>query len=176
MCSQDSLSELTEEQSVVFICLGRHTKTTIPEFTGDEVAVGAISSDTDGLLCSLISVVGVCCTNEGGERLPGAASGEGRGDRRAEGWEEQHPGSYETPVPEGHVTRGVTLTNPFTHTQWPTSLKIRLSTLCNTLKWDTLPHLWRQFTMLPLTQSYKAHTWNPSSAQSKLGRTENPAR
>lgn len=69
------------------ICLGRHTntKTTIPEFTGDEVAVGVISCETDGLLCSLISVVGVCCTNEGGQCLSGAASGEGRGDRRAEG-------------------------------------------------------------------------------------------
>lgn len=51
-----------------------------------------------------ISVVGVRCTNEGGEPLPGAASGEGGGDRRAEGGEEQHPGSYKTVVSAGAGT------------------------------------------------------------------------
>lgn len=37
------------------------------------------------ILYLYISILGVCCTNKGGERVPGAASGEGGGDRRAEG-------------------------------------------------------------------------------------------
>lgn len=44
------------------------------------------------LLYLSVSILGVCCTNKGGERLPGAASGEGGGDRGAKGREKQHTG------------------------------------------------------------------------------------
>lgn len=44
------------------------------------------------VLSVLHASLGVCCTNKGGERVSGAASGERGGDRRVEGGEEQHPG------------------------------------------------------------------------------------
>lgn len=37
------------------------------------------------LLYLSVSILGVCCANKGGERVPGTASGEGGGDCGAEG-------------------------------------------------------------------------------------------
>lgn len=46
----------------------------------------------EALNASCMCSAGVCCVDERAECLPGAAPGEGGGDRRAQGGEEQHAG------------------------------------------------------------------------------------
>lgn len=141
VCTQDAHWEWTEEQSVIFICLGRHTntKTAIPELTGDEVAVGATSPRHRHVTV----FTHFCCRSLllSRRRWTFVGSSFWRRKRRSQSWRLRGttPGFVWDPGPCGpRYTRRHADSSIHTHPELsPTSLKITLAFLCNKIKWDT---------------------------------------